>query len=92
MGGEFKLHLCFQFEGISSISIIFPKDNANRGNTLKLEAKVEFLEGFFQICVCGNGGFECFTRCTFTEKRAKAFYAETCSSVLFVVGNVQHVR
>ena len=38
--------------------------------------KVEFLEGFFQICVCGNGGFECFTRCTFTEKRAKSLHAE----------------
>ena len=72
---------------------------------------MEFLEGFFQVCVCGNGGFECFTRCTFTEKRAKAFtlikflkflkflkkfkhflYAETCSSVLFIFRNVQHVR
>ena len=63
----------FRVTGASSTRWWVAKDNANRGNTLKLEAKVEFLEGFFHICVCGNGGFECFTRFTLTEKRAKAF-------------------
>ena len=62
----------FQGDGSFVYAMLVAKDNSNRGNTLKLKAKVEFL-GFFKICVCGNGGFECFTRCTFTEKRAKAF-------------------
>ena len=81
----------FSKTGASSTRWWVAKDNPKQGNTLKLEAKVEFL-GFLQIFVRGNGRFECFTCWHFHEKMRKSLYAETCSSVLSVFRYVQHVR
>ena len=45
-------------------------DHSWRG-TLKLAAKTELLESFFQNCICSNGGFECLTRWTLTKNAPK---------------------
>ena len=51
---------------------VVQSDPSWRG-TLKLAAKAELLESFFQNCICSNGGFECLTRWTLTKKKwAKA--------------------